>query len=776
MNLNLLRIRGVASVFALSLLPSLWASPALSEASEEKLAAEPPAFVTADVCGDCHEAEHDAWASSHHYWALRPATEPWMLGDFNDATFEHLGVTTRFSRRGGRYFVETEGADGEIALFEVKYAVGVTPLQQYLFELDGGRLQTLSIAWDVEGQRWFPSANALSPLLYPDRRIAPDDGFHWTGVYQNWNARCAECHSTDYVKGYDLQDRTYASTWAEMNVGCEACHGPGEAHVAWARAPGSYDPKQFRDVGAIGLAVPTAQLDAGSEVELCADCHSRRQSLRPRSQTAGEPYLDDFVVSLLREGLYHADGQILDEVYVYGSFLQSSMHSQGVRCSDCHDVHQLNTRDEGNAVCTHCHNPDGDARFPTLKAELFDAPSHHFHSPGSAGAQCVECHMPARTYMVVDPRRDHSFRVPRPDLSVRLGTPNACTMCHADKTDAWAAAQVKAWYPDGRSGTPHYAEALAAGRTGGADAAERLVAVTLDADQPTIVRATALDLLRAFGPAVADATQALLADPAPLVRRSAAMLQAAVPMRRRIQRLAPLLRDSVRTVRIEAARQLVGAPLSAFPQGTVEALEPAFAEYQASLLATADMPETQMNLAALAYRMGNAPATEAALRTALSMDRHLDAAWLHLGELQHAIGRSDEAEATLRESLQTLPKSGELHYALGLLLAERGQSEAAVESLERAVSLLPDDPRARYNLSLMMDSLGRTEAAEIVMREALWLSPDDPEILYALGIHYLRRGRLEDAKAQAERLIRLDPRSPEGRQLLRAIEDVRQGR
>jgi tetratricopeptide (TPR) repeat protein len=768
MNPTLLRIWGAGSALALSLLASLWAAPALSDTSEAKLAAEPPAYVTSEVCAGCHEAEHEAWETSHHYWALRPPTEPWMLGDFNDATFEHLGVTTRFSTREGRYFVETEGADGETALFEVKYAVGVTPLQQYLIELDGGWLQTLSVSWDVEGQRWFH--------LYPDRRIVPDDGFHWTGVYQNWNARCAECHSTDYAKGYDVQSGTYASTWAEMNVGCEACHGPGEAHVAWARAPGSYDPTRFKDVGESGLAVATAQLDAGSEIELCADCHSRRQSLRPRSQPAGEPFVDDFVTALLRERLYYADGQILDEVYVYGSFLQSSMHARGVRCSDCHDVHQLDTRDKGNAICTGCHNPDGDARFATLKAGLFDAPSHHFHSQDSAGAQCVECHMPSRNYMVVDPRRDHSFRVPRPDLSVRLGTPNACTMCHAEKTDAWAAAQVKTWYPDGRSGTPHYAEALAAGRAGGADAADRLVALALNVDQPAIVRATALDLLRGFGPAAADATQALLADPAPLVRRSAAMLQAAAPMQRRIQRLAPLLRDSVRTVRIEAARQLVGAPLSAFPQGTVEALEPAFAEYQASLLATADMPETQMNLAALAYRMGNAPATEAALRTALSMDRHLDAAWLHLGELQHATGRGDEAEATLRESVQTLPESGELHYALGLLLAERGQSEAAAESLERAVSLLPDDPRARYNLSLMMDSLGRTEAAEILMREALWLSPDDPEMLYALGIHYLRRGRLEDATAQAERLIKLDPQSPEGRQLLRAIEDARQGR
>jgi hypothetical protein len=214
------------------------------------------------------------------------------------------------------------------------------------------------------------------------------------------------------------------------------------------------------------LSVDFAEAGPGVEIEVCAACHARRQSLTSQSSAPGDRFLDNFVPALLRTGLYHADGQILDEVYVYGSFLQSRMHGAGVRCTDCHERHRLGILAEGNALCTRCHNPEGTPRFPTLKPGQFDSPAHHFHRDGSDGAQCANCHMPARTYMGVDPRRDHSFRVPRPDLSARLGTPNACTLCHDDKTDAWATEQVRAWYPEGRSGRLHFSEVLAAGRAG----------------------------------------------------------------------------------------------------------------------------------------------------------------------------------------------------------------------------------------------------------------------------------------------------------------------
>ncbi|MCY4507404.1 MAG: cytochrome c3 family protein, partial [Acidobacteria bacterium] len=505
------------------------------------------AYVADADCADCHRPELDAWAGSHHDLAMQVATPETVLGDFDDDAFTHHGVTSRFFRRGDRFFVNTESPDGTPADFELTHILGVEPLQQYLAPFPGGRLQSLPIAWDTGRNRWFH--------LYPDERIEPDDPLHWTGRYQTWNLQCAACHSTDLRKGYDVEADAYDTTWAEIDVGCQACHGPGERHVALARGgevppgggevpPGGGEvpaggggddggvPAGGGDVpadadggggaapiGGWGLVAPFSADDPAPELDACAPCHSRREQLTPVAAHGG-PLLDDFLPARLAEGLYHPDGQILDEVYVYGSFVQSRMHAAGVRCTDCHDPHRLTLRADGNAVCTQCHRERPVDRFPTLTPGRYDTPAHHRHEAGSPGAQCVNCHMPDRTYMVVDPRRDHGFRVPRPDLSAALGTPTPCTGCHDDRDDAWAAAAVAGW--SDAPPPPHFAPALAAGRAGDAAAAPALAALAADRGQPAIVRATALDLLRPLGRTAVDAARTALDDADPLVRATAA--------------------------------------------------------------------------------------------------------------------------------------------------------------------------------------------------------------------------------------------------------------
>ena len=727
-----------------------------------------PSHVTSQACKTCHEQPFRDWSDSHHEWAWRHPQPENVLGDFDEASIHHKGITPRFSNRDGRYTIETDGPDGKPREFEVTYTVGVEPLQQYLVETEPGRLQALDLAWDTARRRWYH--------LYPDQDLKGGDGLHWTGPYKNWNARCAECHATGFIKKYDARARTYSSVQSEIGVGCEACHGPGEAHAAWAKSPDTYDPGRWSGTGPRGLTVDLAVADPEMKIEVCAACHARRQPLTPRSSDPGKRFRDNFVPALLRTGLYHADGQILDEVYVYGSFLQSRMYAKGVVCTDCHQPHRLVTLAEDNTLCTRCHGPDGNPRFPTLKPGLFDSPAHHFHRAGGDGAKCANCHMPARIYMGVDPRRDHSFRVPRPDLSVRLGTPNACTLCHDDETEAWAAEKVRAWYPEGRSGRPHFSEVLAAGRTGNADAPNGLLALARTSGRPAIVRATALDLLRGYGPAQADAVEDLLADPEPLVRRSAATLQELAPPHARAARLTSLLSDPRRSVRIEAARQLVDVPPRDVPRAARPALRTAIVEYHASLVATLDLPETQMNLAGLAYRTGNPRAAEVALRTALNMDRNLGEAWLRLAELQSTMGRRNEAEMTLRTGLVYLREAGPLHNALGLILAERGDYAAAARRLGRAAELLPDDARIHYNLALTLERLERSDAAESSLRNAVTLAPNDPDVLYALAYHYLNRGRLDEAEALAKRFVERHPERPEGGQLLERISRQREAK
>ncbi|MBV8269917.1 MAG: hypothetical protein JO252_26645, partial [Planctomycetaceae bacterium] len=527
---------------------------------------EAPTFVGAQACANCHAAAFDAWKGSHHALAMQPATAANVLGDFTGARVEHFGITTTFFRDGEKFMVRTDGPDGALHDYPIAYSFGVYPLQQYLIAMPGGRLQALGIAWDSRpkdqhGQRWFH--------LYPDQNLKPGDPLHWTGRDQTWNYQCADCHSTNLQKNYDLASNTYATSWTDVDVSCEDCHGPGSRHVAWAKSgdkaertdgPGRMgltnwltptDHGHWEMNPETGIARRTEKLASG-EIETCAACHSRRKVIA-KDPVPGEPYLDGYLPALLEPGLYHADGQIDGEVYEYGSFLQSRMYHAGVTCSDCHDPHSAKLRADGNALCGQCHLP-----------AKFDVTEHHHHQPGSAGAQCVNCHMPTKTYMIVDARRDHSIRVPRPDLSAALGTPNACTQCHAGSSAEWAAQSVAGWYPRGRQTTPHYGTALHAGRIAAADAEQQLDRLILDHSQPAIARASALPLLAPYASSASEpAIKAAVADTEPLVRLAAPRALPASAPPAILQAIAPLLSDPVRTVRIEAARALAGTDLLA---------------------------------------------------------------------------------------------------------------------------------------------------------------------------------------------------------------------
>jgi len=661
---------------------------------------------------------------------MQAASDATVLGDFSGARFEQFGAITRFSRREGRFVVHTEGPEGALRDYDAVYTFGVEPLQQLLLPLPGGRLQALAVAWDSRpraagGERWF--------TLQPEGHVPPGDPLHWTQLAYNWNSQCAECHSTNLRKGYDPARDVFDTTWSDPNVACEACHGPGAAHVAWAegaaagRAPaGSGDrglvnvlpkatPSAFAFVPGEPIARRSAPRSEHTELETCAPCHARRSSLRD-GWLPGEPFLDAFRPALLEEGLYEADGQMRDEVYVYGSFLQSPMYAAGVGCGDCHDPHSLELRAEGSAVCATCH-----------RAEVFDSPAHHHHAPGTAGAQCLSCHMPARTYMGVDVRHDHSFRVPRPDLSHALGTPDACTDCHSSRPARWAEEAVLRWYPQGRSGAPHYAGALQAGRRGERGAEGNLARLASDAAQPGIVRASALALLRPESAPGRDAVVAALADSDPLVRLGALEAAAGLEPGARLAAAAPLLRDPLRAVRVAAGSTLASVPPPLWSPAERGALAEALGEYRATQLAQAERPEAHLNLGALHATFGEWDAARREYQTALRLAPWFVPALVNLADLERAAGRDAEAEALLRRALALAPERAEVHYALGLALVRLGRHADALPELERAAALAPDSSRYALAWALLLHERGDRAGATKVARALLARWPRDAE-------------------------------------------------
>jgi Flp pilus assembly protein TadD len=722
--------------------------------------AEPPGYVGSDACARCHGPEFEAWQTSHHALAMQHASAATVLGDFSGVSLDYFGTVSTFFERDGTYYVRTDNADGDLQDFPVSYTFGVTPLQQYLVEFPGGRLQTLPLAWDSRpaadgGQRWFH--------IYPDEPVLHTDPLHWTGREQNWNYMCAECHSTELRKNYSADTDSYDTTWSEINVGCEACHGPASRHVAQADA-GSFSSRAglITDLDDAGRAVwemnPATGIATRSEPrmrpptqpEACGRCHSRR-SVAASDYEFDRPLMDTHLPSLLDERLYFPDGQILDEVYVYGSFVQSRMYQAGVSCSNCHDPHSatLRTGNEPSAICATCHSP-----------AVFDVTSHHRHPGGSVS--CVDCHMTSRDYMVVDGRRDHSFRVPRPDLTAATGSPNACNQCHADRDTDWAVAAFTDWFGD--DWPTHYGEPIHAGRTGGAN--PQLSAAAANPAFPGIARGSALALLRPpYSEPVARTIRDALGSGDPFVRLGALRALPGLQQDLQVDWATPLLTDPVRAIRIAAAQAIV--PFRGLLHPRFEAdFEQAEQELMDSMRAIEERPEAQINLGNYYLQAGNAGLSEAALRKAMRLAPDEPGARVNLADLYRVMGREADAEQLLRDGLAEDPDNATYRHSLGLLLVRRQQPEAALEELEAAVSLAPDNARFAYVYAVALNSMGRSDEAISFLQDVRETFAGDFDVQWSLATMLRDQGRNEESRQVATALAETYPGIPPVQNLL----------
>ena len=724
-------------------------------------------FVGSDACASCHAPQHEAWQRSQHARAMQPATDASVRGDFGGAKFRYAGVESALFRRAGKFFVRTDGPDGRLGDFEVKFTFGVEPLQQYLVELPGGKLQALSIAWDTRakargGERWFH--------LYPLDKINHRDETHWTRRAQNWNFMCADCHSVDVHKNYDAASDTYRTSWADIAVGCEACHGPGSRHVAWAQTKRGDAGKgltvalderrgaRWSIDAASGRPVRSRERRGDAEIEVCAPCHARRSQIAEGWQ-AGRHFLDYYRPALLDASLYHADGQQRDEVYEWGSFVQSRMYRHGVTCGDCHEPHSGRARAPGNALCNQCH-----------AAATYDAVAHHHHSRPGAGTQCVDCHMAPTTHRVVDPRRDHGLRVPRPDLTVSLGTPNACNGCHRQKPAQWADETVRVWYGRRPEGLQRYAAAFAFAERGAAEAGRNLVTVARDISQPPIARASAVAALARFPSAQAtEVARRAAADADPLVRgASIGALANASPVERWAA-LSPLLADPVRSVRVDAVAALADAAGAA----SDAAFQRAAAEYEAVLMYTADRPEARVALGTFYARLHRSGDADAAFRSAIALDPGYAPAYASFADAFRAADRDPDAARVLREGLVHAPDDATLHQALGLALIRMKRGSEGLRELARATQLAPGGAHLAYVYAVALNAHGRTPAALREIDRALARRADDRELLAAAITFRREAGDKAGAARFARRFVE---RYPDDAQAMRLAAENAGGR
>ncbi|MEM9827522.1 MAG: multiheme c-type cytochrome [Planctomycetota bacterium] len=727
----------------------------------------PLRFVGRSACVDCHQAEAEAFKGSHHDLAMDRATDDTVLGDFDNATLTHHGITSRMFRDRDRFMIHTEGPSGEMADFEIQYVFGVDPLQQYMVAFDDDdqrdadelpRLQVLRISWDTRKKEWF-----YLPPPDVDEKLEPNDPLHWTGIAQRWQTMCADCHSTNLHRGFDVDDQRYHTTFTDIDVSCESCHGPGSLHIELARSKSLFWDRHH------GYGLPRLKGDDPEpQLQSCAPCHSRR-GLLDESFTAGSHYHNHFDLERFTPATYHADGQIKDEVYVYGSFIQSKMYHKGIRCTDCHDPHTARLIHRGNEVCTSCHQHAGGK---------YDTPSHHHHAVGTAGAQCINCHMPHTTYMEVDDRHDHSLRVPRPDLSVQLGTPNACSQCHLkdikkdlpaekladltqyrdwiqaaeagdesirqalNKLDRWCDQACDQWYGEDRKQPPHFAEAVVAFRQGETGAASRLLKFATDPQTPALVRASLLDEAsmsgRAGGMTVYQAKKLLGApeldltgsdEQAPMVLAAAARaLLVESPDDIRLA-LAPLLDHNVKLVRTTAARVILrGNAYPTLRKQERESFDRVLDEIREGIDAVADRAGAHMEWATFAEARGEFQDAIQAYETAIRVEPNQTGPRSNLAELLERLASAyppneaaelcERSRQLRRQELPLLardaglaPDLAPIQYRYGLALYLDGQKQASLKQLEKVVRIAPGVPDYRQAYEALRAQL-ENEAAK----------------------------------------------------------------
>ncbi|WP_067582919.1 multiheme c-type cytochrome [Endozoicomonas ascidiicola] len=766
----------LAIFITLIAIPSAFAFP-------EKELTGTTGFVGSDACMNCHQSEYQAWLGSDHQKAMQHANKLTVQGNFANKRFQYNEFQYQFQTEGDLFVIVADDQNGKAARYEVLYTFGVDPLQQYLVETGNGRLQALPVAWDTRpseqgGQRWFH--------IYPDENLDYTDSLHWTGLNQNWNYMCADCHSTNLQKNYDTESEQFKTTWSEISVGCEACHGPGAEHIQWSNNPQTLQTDDSKGLSIQFLPsslwaktltnLTTEQLDSrqlsqkSQELEVCARCHSRRT---PVSETdySNFDFGNHFNLSLLTPELYHVDGQIKDEVFEHGSFLQSKMYDRGVTCSNCHDPHSQKLKLPKAQVCSQCH----DSRvYDTQKHTLHPSPttgSHVITTIISKQPDCLDCHMPARNFMVIDGRRDHSFRIPRPDLTVAIDTPNACQNCHSEQSPQWAADVIK--QSTGKS--PHsfqtFPEVFSRADKGAPDAAKALIKLIRDVQQPDIVRATALQRLRPYlHQQSSDIVIESLNSPSDLVRHSAVQLASMLPPNDRQTYLLPLLKDPLLPIRIEAARTLGTIPIHQLDSHAATLLGNALREFENSQAFNGDRPESHLNLGNLAREQQLLDKAVKHYQQALNLDQRFSPARVNLIETIRRLDGEQQSLRTLNKALLLTPEDPALHMARGFAMVRQKQPASALKNFAKAVSMAPENTRYLYIYGVALQTAGEKTLAIKQFIKAYHLFNANPDILRVLTNNALQNQNWSEALKYAIELDTVQPGNPQIQQLIRQLE------
>ena len=687
-------------------------------------------FVGNESCVGCHQNEVKDWSDSNHAKAMLEATEQNVLANFDNAELKRNGLTHKMYKKGNAFFVLTDGSNGVLEEFEIKYTFGYHPIQQYLVEFEGGRLQVLSLTWDVLKKEWY----YMSDEVYKNLSIDHENWLHWTNQAFNWNGMCAECHTTNLKKNYHLDTDSYKTTWSQLSVSCEACHGPAEYHLKWAST-------KDEDIANYGFVKKFKDSDNHSQLETCVRCHSRRSIFGDYDYAWTENH-EHMSIGTVSSPNYHTDGQIKEEDFEMGSFMQSKMHENGVKCSDCHNVHSGKVKFQDNRLCTQCHAPAD-----------YDSKKHHFHEKEKAGSSCVDCHMPGQYFMGRHFRRDHSLRIPRPDISKVTDAPNACNACHTDKSVDWAVENTTKWY--GAKKQDHYGFTFHKANSQDPSAVDELKIIINDEKKPLIVRQTAMDVLRTNYP---EQAQAIL-NPFLTNKNSALRFQSVFNSRfdaSNAKEILALLKDPIKGIRNTAAIK-VAENKNLLTSEYQSSFEKEIKEYVAILTYNSDFPDSKLNLGNYYFSQNNLQKATNYYQQTIAQDKEYIQAYYNLAYLYKQTNQKEEAINVLESYLQKNSKDSQAFYDIGLLIAEYGDYKKAAFYLEKAKTNINPNDRITLNLAKIYAYLDQKPKAEGYYKELVQNFPQVEEYDVELFQFYITNQNIEKAKQAAIHILNKYP-------------------
>lgn len=705
---------------------------------KKRTAADPDTYSGSASCIECHEKFYELWAPSFHGKAMQPVnkkftdeyqlppSEPMPLeGKIYQVTYDDSAMVMLESKNGNL-----------INKYELTWSLGGPNVYCFLVPLDKGRLQTIPLAFDMNRKTWFNYPLSAVRHFTEDQY---DEPLPWKDRMYTFNTGCYNCHVSQLSSNFDPVTETYKTTWREPGINCETCHGPSAEHVKVCKEAG--EGKVPDDLKIIITSKFTPEQQNAS----CAPCHAKVTPITSE-YIPGDNFFDNFNLAALEDPDFYPDGRDLGENYTYTGWMMSPcLKSENIHCVTCHTSSGRNRfKDNPNEACTICH---------TDKNEILE--EHTMHKPGTPGSECVNCHAPTREYVGRFLRSDHSFRPPMPAATIKFGSPNACNICHEDKSPEWADQIVrKRKNGNYQEETLYWAQLIKEARN---NEWRRLDEMLNIIDKNRFNEIVSVSLLRLLASCPDNKKwntiiNAAAANSSPLARSAAANTLAFYNSEDAKKALLKGTTDQYRLVRISAAASLATYDPGRFTTKENIIKDKATEEYIKSLVTRPDDWSSHYNKGIFHQNRGEINMALESYETAARLYPESLVPLINSSILYSYTGNRLKAEENLKKVLDMEPDNEAANLNLGLLFAEQGKVQEAKKLLLTALSTNPKQAVAAYNLSVIYSQENMDQAVKYAAIAAESM-PEDPKYPYTLAYFQLQNNQAEKAKKVLKEII-----------------------